>query len=183
MQRSNTMYDDCIVEALRKKDEYEWFCFGGTTTAWDDDDNPPAPERGTRVVDEVLFYAQREFASLVKAVTAEAWALLGVGERAPRAINGIYYAYVADEDAFDEYARWFYVRGVADTQLGHPAGTIRKVGIYSDLVPAAGYESETMLLPANVDSPGTLRHLTHCTAFTLNESQNRLTIHVPVECR
>lgn len=183
MQRSATTYTDCVIDALRKKSEYLWFCFGGTTTPWDDDANPPAITPGTLAVAEPLFYAQREFASLARPVTQSEWEALAPDARAPRAINGIYYAYVADEDAHDEFARWLYVRGVADTQLSHPAGTIRIVGILSDLVPQAGYESATVLLPSQVSDPGKLRHLTHSSAFTLNETQNRLTIHAPIECR
>ena len=183
MQRSACLYNDAVMTALLKKDKYLWFCFGGTDTAWADDNNPPAVQFGAQVVAEPLFYVKREFVSLARQVTQSEWEALASDARSPRAINGVYYAYVTDEDAYDQIGRWIYVRGVADTQLGHPAGTIRIAGIYADLVPQAGYESATVLLPSQVSDPGTLLHLTNSSKLILSETQNRLTIHVPIECK
>ena len=133
-------------------------------------------------MDEALVFTQALVQQLVKAVTEEAWDLLESDARVPVPVNGLYYAYVDDADAYTELARWVYGRFMVDPSSGHPTGTFRVIGIFSGLTPGAGHEAADYLLPADVDDRGILEWLDNNPPVILTTSY-RHTAHIVIEFR
>lgn len=182
-QAASIMYEGCIESALDLKEKALWIAFAGITTPWPDDDNPPTPGPGETDVTEPLVYVKAAVKQIVKPVTQGAWEAIPADQRVPLPLNGIYYAYVDDADAYDEYARWIYVRGSLNPAAsGHPTGTFRMVRVLSGLTPAAGHEGAEWLLSANVADRGKLRWGDNLSAVTVTTS-NLFTVHIPIEFR
>ncbi len=92
-----------------------------------------------------------------------------------------YLKLVSDENAQAEIARYVYLRGVSNPALGHPASTFRQIGIYSGLVPDAGYENAEWLAATNVDEYGLLEYLDNGTKTEQTESGPVIAIAVALE--
>lgn len=123
-----------------------WACVG-RTTAWDDEEDPPAEDPETTVVEEPIVYVLPTQVSMAKSV------IVGQGELI---IDGAEYVLVDDEDAYDEDARFVYLQFNFDPDGGQPGADFRQHGVFVDLVPATGHENDLWLAPANVDDPGVL---------------------------
>jgi hypothetical protein len=180
---ATTTYLGRVKRALAFKALTLWFGMGRSATPWPDENNPPSPAPGDSDISEALFFAKPEVKSLCRPLSQGDWELLAPDARVPRSINGVYYALVADVDAYDEIARWVYLRGVMDVELSHPAGTFRQTAVFSDLVPDAGYEAATWLLPVNVDDRGSMEWIDNNKPKTIDLTENRCTTHVVIEFR
>jgi hypothetical protein len=177
------MYEGSVESALDLKAATLWLCFAGMTTPWSDDANPPTPAPGETAIAEPLVYIKASVQHLCRPVTLVEWEALAMDARVPVPINGIYYAYVDDEDAYTEVARWLYVQvTINPTGSGHPAGAFRMLRLLKGLVPAAGYEGADWLVPANVSSRGKLRWGDNIPVMTASGS-NFFTAHIPIEFR
>jgi len=117
----------------------------GRTAAWPDEENPPEVDVMAHAIDTPIVYARPANMSLAKVVTT--------GE--DFTFNGVKYAYVADVDAYTQAARFLFMQFEFDPSEG-PYAAFRQDGVYADLVPAVGHESDLWLAPANVSDDGIL---------------------------
>ena len=85
------------------------------------------------------------------------------------------FAYIDDEDAYDEFARFLYAQFTFDgTIVGIPVGTFRQVGVFSELTPTSGHLTDTWLSPANVSDVGILEYISNRRPVTFSESEVRM---------
>jgi hypothetical protein len=154
-----TPYAECARRALLNKQNSEFWFAWGRQTAWPDENLPPIPTPGgSTAVDSPLVYKRPSLVSLCKPVNSNE----------DFTYRGQKYAYVADNAAIAEGGRFVYLRGRLDPSDGDPVGTFRQIGVFSDLIPAAGYESATRIAPAHVDDPGHLVYLSNDVAITID---------------
>jgi hypothetical protein len=169
---ATTTYKSRARRALLLKDNSTFWGAIGRVTAWDNEASPPDPSPASTAVEETICYVQ---ASLVALCTP-------VDDDEDVTVLGQKYAYVADEDAIDEGARFIYVKVIFDPSAGQPYDTFRQIGLFSDLVPSAGYESETWLAPENVDSSGLLEYLSNEQSTNMSTSKKEI-IEIVIENR
>lgn len=151
-------YGDLITNALAWKASGPfWIGFGGSGSPWPNEDNPPQAAPGTLDIIEPLFFVKANPVTLCRPVTQAEYDALSADQR--EKVGTQCYQFVADVDAFDQYARWVFLKGALDPSAGHPTGDIRQTGVFSGLVPQAGYQNATVLLPEHVQSHGRLRWL------------------------
>jgi hypothetical protein len=146
------LYDRLVQKALELEAKDIWFAFCLETTAWYDDASPTAVVSTDNTTPEAYLFVQATYKALCKSITEEAYDLLPDEDRLLH--GGAWYAYVADEDAYDELARFLYVKTTIDCTDEHPAGVFRQVKIFTGLTPTTGHESDTWLLPEDVDDNG-----------------------------
>lgn len=144
-----TTYIGRARRALLHKDNSTYWVAIGRTTAWDDENVPPAAEPGATDIEEAICFVQPQTVSLCKAVN-EAGDFTHLGQQ---------YSYVSDEDAIAEAARFLYILAKFDPTLGQPYGEFRQTGVFVNLVPATGYETAQWLAPAHVADRGILEYL------------------------
>lgn len=135
-----------VTQALRFLAATNKYCAIGRTTAWADEQNPPAPSASATTVEEVQAYAPLAQATLV--IPDEDGLIEFLGDQ---------YTAVAVEDAYTEGAVRVYVVARFEYAVGGlpPLCTFRQVGIFSGLVKAGG-AGNGVLLPNEVTSPGIL---------------------------
>lgn len=146
-----TEYDGRTQRAVEFKNRTLWMEFGRPSTPWPDDASPPSPTPGETDVDIPYLYVKVADKSICRPCTEQEYEAADPDDRA--SVGSLQYLKVADEDAYDESARCVYCRAVVGS-WDHPAGMFRQARLYSDLVPQAGYENSTWLLPENVTDPG-----------------------------
>ncbi len=167
-----TSYGGRARRALLHKDNSVYWVGIGRTTSWTNEASPPAAAPGTTSIEEPICFVKPQMVSLVKPVNS--------GEDIT--VLGQKYAYVADENAVAQGARFLYIMAKFDPTLGQPYGNFRQVGVTSDLVPATGYDTASWLDPANVDSPGLLEYL-HNDAVTNMSLSRQEVIEIIIEFR
>ena len=144
-----------------------WVGFG-RTTAWDDEETPPDVTFSEDAIEEPFLYVKATYTSCCKPA-----------ETGDIEVAGQQYSFVADEDVLDELAYFMYALVELDyTEMTH--GTFRQVGLFTNLVPQAGYENNLWLAAANVDDPGILRYICNKTAkpFIDEMREERIIIEV-----
>jgi hypothetical protein len=147
-----TEYEGRIERILELKNKDLWVEFGRPTTPWDDENIPPSPVPGAVDVDTPYLYVEATLKTVCRpAVDNDEYVAAGANAVT---VGTTQYIFVADEDAYDESARWLYVKAAIDVAGGYPSGTYRQVRLFSGLTPALGHESDAWLLPANVTDPG-----------------------------
>ncbi len=141
----------------------------GKSTPWEDDDNPPSPERLAKALIEPIGYKQVTTKVLVVPDTN--------GEFVTK--DGKF-RQVAFENAYDENACWVYVELDIDyAEL--PLGWYRQIGLFTGLTRAAGVEpGKVALLPTEVESAGILEVLDNRKPSSRLEDQ-RETISLVIE--
>jgi hypothetical protein len=144
----------------------------GRTTVWDDEENPPDPSPTASAIEEPIVYVTPSQVSLCKVVST--------GEDVTHL--GTKYAFVADEDAVDEGARFLYMLGRFDPTSGQPYATFRQVALYSNLVPGTGHESDSWLAPANVSDAGLLEYLDYDVSTIMTDTRLEV-IEIMIEFR
>jgi hypothetical protein len=144
----------------------------GRTTAWDDEANPPDPSPTASAIEEAIVYVTPTQVSLCKVVST--------GEDVTHL--GTKYAFVADDDAVDEGARFLYMLGRFDPTSGQPYATFRQVALYSNLVPETGHESDSWLAPANVSDAGLLEYLDNDVSTIMTDTRLEV-IEIMIEFR
>ena len=167
-----TTYASRARRALLHKMSSTYWVAIGRTTAWDDEENPPDPSPNDTGVTEPIIYVTPTTVSLCKVVTS--------GEDITHL--GTKYEFVADEDAITEGARFLYLLARFDPTSGQPYDTFRQVGLYSNLVPASGHESDSWLAPANVSDAGLLEYIDNDVATIMTETRLEV-IEIMIEFR
>jgi hypothetical protein len=147
-------YEGLVEKALDFKAKDLWFCFGMKTTAWDDNDAPPAVLPADNSANEQYLWVQATQKTLCILVDEETYLAAASDERVT--LGGVYYVFVDDADAYTNYARYLYVRCLLDTNAGLPPGTFRQVKIFSGTTQDSG-PGATWVLPENVTSNGKFR--------------------------
>lgn len=129
-----------------------WCVLGRTTTAWQDDENPPDSTVGTRVY-EVLGYRKVQNKRLVVPNPTS-------GDITWRSLK---MTAVDDDDMLKKtqgvYPRWALLTCTITTSELPTGKYFRQVGVYQDLTPVAAYEDYDYLLPAQVSDPGNLIYI------------------------
>jgi hypothetical protein len=133
---------------LVKSNSTFWVCIG-RTTAWEHEESPPSAAPGAVDVEEPIVFVKASDVSLCKYV-AEGGDIEWFGD---------HYEFVDDDDAIEEQARFLYMVAEFHPAQGQPYGNFRQVGVYSNLVPATGHETETWLAPINVSDKGILEFI------------------------
>jgi hypothetical protein len=127
-----------------KNNEEFWFVVGRTQTPWDDETNPPQES-----VDTVML---TEIGGLQKAQTVSLCYpdLNGVIE-----FRGQRYSLVSDDYAYDYDSRYLYCSTILKFDE-FPLVTFRQFGLLVGVVPTAGNETKSILLPEEVQDYGKL---------------------------
>ena len=134
----------------------------GRRTAWSDENAPPDPDPTAVAIEEPIVYVRAAFVRLAKTVTIHE-DVVHLGQK---------YAWVADADAITQGARWLYIKAELNPGLdGQPYHAFRQVGIFNNLVPATGHETDDWLAPANGASPGAIVYLCNVIARDLVEGR------------
>jgi len=145
-----------------------WFGIG-RTTAWADENNPPAPDPTLTAVEEIIGYKK---ASEVSFIVPD--------EGGSVEFRGSTWTKVTQGNAFTSGARWIYVKAeLLYTELPVDV-SFREYGLFTNLVPASGYEAATALLPANVSNTGVMELISFQTKITRQSSQKE-TLEIIIE--
>ena len=191
-------YEGRVEDALELKSKDLWFCFCKNTTSWPDGgdtDEAKVPSHlpADALYEEPYLFVKAEYKTLARIATEEDYNAADPSERTMIRTRGtegdpedppvyVYYLFIADEDAYDEGARWVYARTAIDVSGPHPAGAFRQIKMYSGLTPVTGYEAATWLLPENVEDRGIFRWGRNYT-LTVASSTIKWTAHVVIEKR
>ncbi len=167
-----TTYIGRSRRALLHKDNSTYWVAIGRTTAWEDENVPPAETPGATDIEEAICFVQPQLASLCRPVN----------ENGDFTHLGQQYAYVADEDALVEDGRFLYILAKFDPTEGQPYGEFRQTGIFCNLVPVAGYEQAQWLAPANVADRGVLEYLDNDVKTTMAQNRQEV-IEIVIEFR
>ena len=134
----------------------------GQTSEWTDENDPDSPTPGSETIVEPFVAIKPIVKTMAVEVTEEAYTALTDGFRAAVSIEGTikYLELVADADAYTRGARYLYIKALYDPVVaGHPAFvSFRTYYLTSALVPSAGYENATWLVPDNIDDYGLLEY-------------------------
>jgi hypothetical protein len=139
-----------------------WVCLG-RTTAWPDEDNPPDPTPGTEEIEEAIVFVKPGRFTLCKQVESGG----------DVTVDGVKLAFVDDANAYTENARFLFIETVFDTSI-HPHANYRQKGVFTDLTPAAGHETDDWLAPSDVSDRGVLEYLAHKTVKSFGAGETRI---------
>jgi hypothetical protein len=181
--KTANLYADMIDHALYRKNNQPWWLAFGRTSAWPNEANPPDVELATADIDEAFVFVKPIVLSMARVVSEADYLALPPGQGARIVVNDVasYFALVADEDAFTQFARWVYYRAELNPITGMPVASYRQVGVFVGLVPAAGYEQHAWLAPGNVQSRGRLIRLSNGTELETGPSGPLAAAHGAIE--
>jgi len=152
-----TTYTGRVLRALQFKTYNELWGAIGRTTVWDNEASPPDDPVDETTIEEPIVYVKAALVTLSKTVSTGA----------DITINGQGYAYVDDADAYDEDARFLIVDVMFDPVVELVYGNFRQIGIFANLTPTTGHESDDFLIPANVSDEGVLVYIHNDTVTTM----------------
>jgi len=135
----------------------------GRTTPWDNEESPPTDPLGATDIEEAIVFVKPQIVSLAKTVT----------ENEDVIVEGQKYAFVADEDAIAESARFIYIYFLLQHLEGMPTGNFRQKGFFVNLVPAPGHENDQWLAPANVSDRGLLGRISNTVMRSFGPGEER----------
>jgi len=147
-----------IYDALALKTNATLWVALGRTTAWSDEQNPPAASPSATTIEEPIVYVKipdEGVLSLCKRVESSEDVV----------VDGTKFDYVADGNAYTENAHFLFIQADYDGTT-MPYANYRQKAIFADLTPASGHESDTWLAPANVEDEGVLLYLCNKTEQT-----------------
>lgn len=156
-----------VSRALSFKGLTNLFFAFGRTTPWTDENTPPAPDPAQNM-EETFAYKEVGYKTLVVRDDVNGTIVFP---------NGVKYKTVADVDAYTQLANMVYLKSTLD--FAELVGSeFRQVGIYSGLIKVEGVPGgQTLLLPADVSSPGRLEILQNTKVYhKYAESQRDLEI-------
>lgn len=142
-----------------------WFVVARTQTPWANEGSPPAESTTVTSLSEI--------AGLQRAQTVS---LCYPDPNGSIRFRGQNYTLVSDANAYSYDSRFLYLSTLLlfDT---FPVVTFRQTGIHVDVVPVAGKENATILLPADVSSYGTLlAYVNHPPIYRTVGSKNLLEV-------
>jgi hypothetical protein len=123
-------------------------------------------------IEEPILYIEAQQVSLAKAV------LTGGTVQ----IDGQGYVLVNDADAYTQGARWLYLKFFLDRTTFEIDYTFRQHGVFTELVPAEGHESDPWLEPGNVSNVGIIERISNHTHKEFGVSEDR-TLEIILEFR
>jgi len=158
-----TKYLSRVKRALEMKQGADLWVVMGKTSAWSNSDNSvitPSPSDVTVV--EPFLAMKPMVKSLAVEVSGSAYDQLQDSFRAAVSIEGVvtYLELVDDADAYGRLARYLYIKALYDPAVaGHPNFTsFRVYYLVSGLVPSAGYENATWLVPEHISDYGMMEY-------------------------
>jgi len=127
----------------------------GQDSAWGGSTPPPSNVTG---LPNPIIYKKVTKADLVKAVTAsDPYNYTWTSDT-----TTYYFQTVTEAEAVTDSTRWLYLQADFPPGVGSLSDfDFRAHAFYHNLTPATGYESETTLLPANVDDAGNILKIEH----------------------
>lgn len=167
-----TSYAGRARRALLHKDNSVYWVAVGRTTQWPDDENPPDPTPGDSDIDEPIIFVKPTTVSLCKTVES--------GEDITHL--GQKYAFVADENAIDEGARFLYLLTRLDPTSGQPYDNFRQTAVFTNVVPASGHGTDSWLEPNDVDDSGLMEYLANDIVTTMASTRLEV-IEIMIEFR
>ena len=122
----------------------------GRTTPWEDEENPPAPSSTDTTLEELIIYKRPNRLTFVTNDDNGELTILGDKYRA-----------LTLEEARDIQSRLVLIQTTFSTaDFGGPVD-YRQIGVFTYVVPTAGNESKSILLPSEIEDPGLIIHLTN----------------------
>lgn len=122
----------------------------GRTTPWEDEEDPPAPSLTDTTLEELIIYKRPNRLTFVTNDDNGEITILGGKYRA-----------LTLEEARDLQAQQVLIQTTFSTaDFGGPAD-YRQIGVFTYVVPTAGNESKSILLPSEIEDPGLIIHLTN----------------------
>ena len=158
-----TKYISRVERALGMKQGAQLWVVMGKTSAWGSEDTAVlTPSPGDLTVVDPFLAMKPIVTSMAVEVSSSDYNQLQDSNRASVSIDGqvTYLELVDDADAIGRLARYLYIRAVYDPVVsGHPAfSSFRVYYLTSALVPAAGYENASWLVPDNIESFGVVEY-------------------------
>jgi hypothetical protein len=149
----------------------------GRYDVWPNGDITVDPELTDTSIYQPLLFVQPELISLCKVVTSNE-DVIHLGTK---------YRFIADEDAITEASHFIYLRVRFNPALNEdmgvpPKDSFRQVGIYTDLIPAGGFENATFLLPEQVVDVGVLEYVDNDVKTMITRTRIDV-IEIVIECR
>lgn len=146
-----TTYKGRARRALLHKQNSVYWVGIGRTTPWENEAAPPDPQPGLASLEEPIIYVKPTNVSLCRIVTsAEDVTHLGTK-----------FAFVSDDNAVEENARFLYIFARFDPTAGQPYGDFRQIAVFSGLAPDEDHVGDSWLSPANVTQEGLLEFIAH----------------------
>ncbi len=146
-----TTYKGRTRRALLHKQNSVYWVGIGRTTPWTDEQAPPDPQPGLAALEEPILYVKPTKVTLCRVVSS--------GEDITHL--GTKYAFVSDEEAINQSARFMYIFARFDPTAGQPYENFRQIALFSNLVPGPGHEGDSWLAPENVADEGLLEFIAH----------------------
>lgn len=191
-------YEGRVEDALSLKAKDLWFCFCRKDTPWPeggdtDETKVPSHLPADAEYEEPYLFVKAEYKSVARVATEQEFNEADPAMRIAVRTGGtdgdpddppvyVRYIFVADANAYDDDARWVYVRTSIDASGSHPPGSFRQIKMYSGLIPVTGYQAATWLTPEKVEERGQLRWGRNYILTTASSSM-KWTAHVVIEKR
>lgn len=160
------------LRAVQFKQANTIWAVTGRQTPWADENVPVQPLPTITSILEPVCFVKPQIIKLCKTVTSGGDVQI-LGQR---------YAFVDDDDALTESARYIYSLARFDPTIGQPYGDFRQVGLYVNLIPATGYDNDLWLDPLNVADPGVLIYASSDTVTTMSIQRIEL-VEIIIEFR
>ncbi len=122
----------------------------GRTTPWADEENPPAPSSTTTTLEELIIYKRPNRLTFV--TNDDNGEITILGEK--------YRALTLDEARNLQAQQVLIQITLSTVDFGGPAN-YRQIGVFTYVVPTAGNESKSILLPSEIEDPGIIIHITN----------------------
>lgn len=191
-------YEGRVEDALSLKAKDLWFCFCKSETPWPDggdtdETKVPSHLPADADPDESYLFVKAEYKSIARVATEEEYDAADPSVKIAIRTGGsdddpqnppvyVRYLFIGDADAYDNDARWVYVRASIDASGAHPPGSFRQIKMFSGLVPTSGYQAATWLTPEKVEDRGVFRWGRNYILTTASSSM-KWTAHVVIEKR
>lgn len=172
-------YKSAVKRGLKfKNDDPLWIAIG-RTEPWPNEASPPAYEPGADDIDTPIVFVRPTILTMARVVSEADYNAAPDGQKAKVTIDGTntFVLFVADEDAREQYARFVYYRGEFNPVQGIPVAPFRQTAIYSELVPAAGYEGANWLAPEHVQERGLLEYHDNAEFVNMSPSGPVVAVH------
>lgn len=137
------------AKAAKAQLPYLWYVMG-RSSAWSDEEIPPAEDMYEDHIDEIIGAKKFQKAQLVRPIK---------GKEELSDADVIYksqgWKFIPDGDAIKERARYLYLE--VDIEPGDlPYAVYRQIGIYKNLVPVVGSSNQSILRPSEIADAGLL---------------------------
>lgn len=140
------------------------FIVVGQTSDWVAEPTPDTADPTDTSPAEPVVAIRPYLTTMAVEVSAEEYALLDPSVRNILTISGVpvYFAYVAEEDAYTMGANYLIAIAEYNPAVGHPEPTtdgFRSYYFCTELEPSAGHESDDWLAPGHIEGYGKLMYI------------------------